>query len=280
VFVADKESSIEKRVDGSKLLTNLVNNQIHRAIEKIDKSEQLQSVIYPELHFRRNSLNLYIGRRGSGKTFNVLRELIKLSKLPGHGGYNLFLYVTDKSNDSTVNELVDMINLKTKVISYADTAVYLADLAKAKTAYEEIVRKDLTEDVTDDCKRKMMKAVMPDYWGAPTPHTVVLYDDAINVFKTAKYKVLYNLLFQNRQPKITYFMCIQDGFGIPAAIERNLDSCIIFGGYTDGQMLGMLFTQLGTGGSTKMLMDDYRQCSSREGIIFDYHDGTEDRLEE
>jgi hypothetical protein len=52
-------------------LTNLVN-------DGIDKDEQLQSVIDPELLFRRNSINLYIGRGGSGKTFNVLTKLIKL----------------------------------------------------------------------------------------------------------------------------------------------------------------------------------------------------------
>jgi phage terminase large subunit len=60
-------------------LNSLVNKQIKKAINGIDKSEQLQSVTDPELNFRQNSINLYIGGRGSGKTFNVLRELIKLS---------------------------------------------------------------------------------------------------------------------------------------------------------------------------------------------------------
>jgi hypothetical protein len=262
------------------MLTSFVNNQIHRTLKGIDKDEQLQSEIDPELHFRKNSLNLYIGRRGSGKTFNVLRELIKLSHLKDHGGYNLFIYCTDKTNDSTVHELINLLKLKTKVVSYDEMTSYLNDLVKAKTAYEEIVRKDLVHEVTDNCKNELIKAVRPTYFGAPTPHTVVLYDDAINVFKGQKYKVLYNLLFQNRQPKITYFLCMQDGFGVPPAVKRNLDTCIIFGGFADTQMLGMLFTQLGTGGSVRMLMDDYIGLTKREGLIFDYHNGTEDKLEE
>ena len=91
-------------------LKQIVDSKIRNAINGIDKSEQLQSIIDPELNFRRNSINLYIGRRGNGKTFNVPRELIKLSHLPNHG-FNDFIYCTDKSNDSTVSELLGLINL-------------------------------------------------------------------------------------------------------------------------------------------------------------------------
>ena len=101
-------------------LTSTANSKIKRAMAGIDKSEQLQSVIDSELLFRRNSINLYIGRRCSGKTFNVLRELIKLSDLPDCAGYNSFVYITDKTNDSTVNELLSLIKLKVKVVTYAD----------------------------------------------------------------------------------------------------------------------------------------------------------------
>jgi hypothetical protein len=85
-------------------ITLTVNRKIKKAIDSVDKSEQLQSVIDPQLNFRRNSINLYIGRRGSGKTFNVIREILKLSELPGMGGYNGFIYCTDKTNDSIESE--------------------------------------------------------------------------------------------------------------------------------------------------------------------------------
>ena len=109
-------------------LTNLVNSKIKKAIDGVDKDEQLQSAIDPEPLFRRNSINLYIGRRCSGKTFKVLRELIKLSQLPNKGGYNSFIYCTDKTNDSTVNELLDLVRLKVKIFSNNDMPVFLANL--------------------------------------------------------------------------------------------------------------------------------------------------------
>jgi hypothetical protein len=112
-------------------LTKFVNSKINKAMAGVDKSEQLQSIIDPELLFRRNSINLYIGRRGSGKTFNVMRELIKLSQLKNKGGYNSFIYCTDKTNDSTVNELLNLIKLNVRVIRYDDMPVFLADLIDA-----------------------------------------------------------------------------------------------------------------------------------------------------
>jgi hypothetical protein len=57
-----------------------------------------------------------ISRRGVGKTFSVLKELIKLSQLPDCGGYTTFLYVSDKTNDATVNELINRIALKVRIV--------------------------------------------------------------------------------------------------------------------------------------------------------------------
>ena len=118
------------------------------------------------------------------------------------------------------------------------------------------------------------------YFDTTTPGTVVLYDDAINIFRNTKNKLLLDLLYQNRQPKITYFLCMQDGFGLPAQIKRNLDTCFIFGGFNDSQMLNILLRQLNSS-----LIDNntigkaYRDLSTREALIFDYlPHGTEVRI--
>jgi hypothetical protein len=55
-------------------LTNYVNNIISCTIANIDKSEQLQSEIHPKIHFKYNSINLLISRRGFGRTFSVLKK--------------------------------------------------------------------------------------------------------------------------------------------------------------------------------------------------------------
>jgi hypothetical protein len=75
----------------------------------MDKSQQLQIEIHPEIRFKYNSINLLISRRGVGKNFSVLKELIKLSQLSVRSQYTTFLYILDKTNDITVNELINHI---------------------------------------------------------------------------------------------------------------------------------------------------------------------------
>jgi hypothetical protein len=154
-------------------LTHFVNGKIKNAMKGIDKSEQLQSEIDPELLFRRNSINLYIGRRGSGKTYNVMRELIKLSQLPNRGGYNLFFYVTDKTSDKTVNEMLSLIKLKVKVVTYKNAIKFIPDLISAKDAYDQVFEKGLVNSVTKECEQDLLTSVDLDHWTSITPCTVV-----------------------------------------------------------------------------------------------------------
>jgi hypothetical protein len=72
-------------------LENYVNNIISCTLANIDKSQQLQTEIHPEIHFKYNTINLLISRRAVEKTFSVLKELIKLSQLPDQCGYTTFL---------------------------------------------------------------------------------------------------------------------------------------------------------------------------------------------
>jgi hypothetical protein len=127
-------------------LTDIVNSKIKRAFKEIEKSKQLQSVIDPELIFRKNSINLNTGRRGSGKTFNILRELIKLSNLKGHGGCGSFICCTDKTNDDAANELLSMVKLKIRIVGHKDALVFLADLVDAKMGCSELLENGLLED--------------------------------------------------------------------------------------------------------------------------------------
>jgi hypothetical protein len=252
-------------------LTEKANDKIFRKMQDVDnKEEQLVSVIDHDLRFLRNSINLYIGMRGSGKTFNVLREMIKLSDLPYCGGFNGFIYVTDKTNDDTFKEMLSLIKLKIRIISYADANKFLADFIDAKAAYQEILDKGLLEETSEECVKDLMEALDLEAWGEPTPGTVVLYDDAINIFKRAAFSKLLDLLFKNRQPRITYFLCVQAPFSIPPEIKSNADTCIVFGGFKNQQMLHTLFLQLnGSPVEISELIREYRKLGRKQGLVFE-----------
>jgi hypothetical protein len=138
-------------------LNAIANKLINKTLKNIDKSKQLQTTIHPEIYFRYNSINLLISCRGVGKTFTVMKELIKLSQLPDKRKYTTFLYVSDKTNDCTVNELINLIKLNVKIVSYEDALAVLSDIIDAKSVYENALNKGLEDELTEKCKNEIFK---------------------------------------------------------------------------------------------------------------------------
>jgi hypothetical protein len=60
--------------------------KIREAQKNIDMTEQIQSLIHEDVNLYKNSINLLVGKRSSGKTENEFIELIKIDLLPHHGG--------------------------------------------------------------------------------------------------------------------------------------------------------------------------------------------------
>jgi hypothetical protein len=252
------------------MLDKLASRKIELALNGIDKDEQLQSYIHEDLNFKRNSINILISRRGVGKTFAVMKELIKLSHLPNFGNYTQFIYITDKMNDSTVNELIKLIKIKTRVVKYEDAYQVLKDIMESKTAYEQIIEKKLQNKLKESSRDNILSTLDVDGFGESVPHSAILFDDAINIFKETKFKPLKNLLFQNRQPRFTIFICLQDIFSIPPQIKRNADSVWIFTGFTDKTMFGMMCKQLGSPIKSDELWEIYQELEYRNALIFVY----------
>jgi hypothetical protein len=255
-------------------LVNIVNRKIRKKLNGIDKTQQVQSTIHKDIIFKRNSINLLISRRGVGKTFTVMRELIKLSELPACAGFTQFIYITDKTTDATVNELIKLIKLKVRVVKYENAVVVLKEIMEAKTEYEQIIKNDLEDTISENIANEILRTIdVDDFYPDFIPNSAILMDDAMNIFNEAKFKTLRDLIFQNRQPKFTIFICIQDFTGIPSSIKRNVDTVWIFAGFTDKTAFGMLLNRLGSPVNKLILWEIYIKLGFRDAILFDYEDG-------
>jgi hypothetical protein len=57
----------------------------------------------------------------------------------------------------------------------------LSDIAEGKTAYEEIVSKDLESELSEESKEDILSKTRDDDFYKELPHTFILQDDGINV---------------------------------------------------------------------------------------------------
>ena len=235
----------------------------------LDLTNELQTQIHPEVFFRRNSVNLLIGKKGSGKTYNVFRELIKLRHVPNHR-YSKLLYVSDKVYDPTYDRLKPLIPLTVEKVPYRDAVEKIKELAEAKVAVHDIVKNEINlDELTDSSKEKIANIL-----GAPIDntneihHTAILLDDCQNMFdrKTKTNEALFKMLFENRQPKLTYFLTMQDPKHFDSSLKQNLDSCWLFGGYTEHKF-NYLMNDIPHEEDLSELWDYYRRLSKNQAIV-------------
>ena len=211
-------------------LDEAFNRLFKKHVPQCDETNELQSEIHKDLNFKRNSVNLFVGGKGSGKTFNVLREISKMTILPNHG-YTQFIYVSDKTSDETYKRFEPMIDLPKRRVRYEDIEEVLTNLLDAKDAYKQVVDKGCSEKLTDSCREDLLSTLGVTDFETKHHHTLVFYDDALNVFKNTKSKI-FTLLFENRHGNITYFLNIQDPQRIDASVKSNIDSLWLFGGFS------------------------------------------------
>ena len=216
-----------------------VYDKVLRLLQKVNKNldltHELQTEIDPNVFFRRNSVNLLIGKKGSGKTYNVFRECLKLRFIKNHR-YTKMLYITDKPMDPTYLRIADLLPFPVDRVPYDQAVDAITQVSQAKAAMKEIsIRKISTEDLEDDAKEQL-EGILGENIDDPKEvyHTIVLLDDCQAMFerRTKENRDLWKLLFENRQPKITYFLTVQDPKGMDTSLKEALDSVWMFGGFT------------------------------------------------
>jgi hypothetical protein len=87
-----------------------------------------------------------------------------------------------------MNELNDLIkdNLKIIVTDYEHAYDVLDEIIEGKTSYDQVVRKDLEGEITEESKKEILtRAVNNDFYDQ-LPHMLVLFKNAMNIFDQKK----------------------------------------------------------------------------------------------
>ena len=203
--------------------------------KKLDLTHELQTEIDPNVFFLRNSVNLLVGKKGSGKTYNVFRECLKLRFIKNHR-YTKMLYITNKPDDPTYTRIASLMPFPVEVVPYGQAVEAITQLSQAKAAMREINEKNISTSQLEDDAKEELEGILGESITQPNSvyHSIVLLDDCQALFehRTASNKDLWKLLFENRQPKITYFLTCQDPKGMDTSIKEALDAVWVFGHYS------------------------------------------------
>ena len=244
-------------LDSNTTIDDDVDELIECALDRCSEADdQLVSPIDKDLFFRRNSVNLVVGRRGSGKTYLVLRELLKCLML-GHTEYTQLFYISDKYSDDTLKKLQPLLE---KYIQFS--------WVETKDALQLITALEFGKANMSEPKfRESLNAQSLSY--DVIPNTFLIFDDAINLF--SKPSELMKKLFQNRQARITAFVIIQDVQGISSSFKSNIDSMVLFGSFS-AQKFQVLTYQLPP--IPGFSFTAYSRLGNKDCVIIDFQTST------
>jgi archaellum biogenesis ATPase FlaH len=262
------------------MLDEIVDMEMAAIDEKDKKSikNEIHTEIHEDIMFPFNSINLVLGRTGSGKSRMVFREIAKGAHLK-EKPFHIFVLVSDKDNDKTFLKYRNMIERKVNnevtgipivKIRYEKAYEYLTKLSKAKEEYEHIQREPTYK--TNEQKRSILKFLHVTNFKKEALHTVILFDDATGRFTNKKDPMLNNFLC-NRHDKFTYFFNIHlfSKDAISMTLKKNMRCFWYFGGYCK-QDFNICYPFIKAPVNREELYAIYRRMGNRGVLFLDYTD--------
>ena len=253
-------------------LRQSLRHELKQEFKKFNNVDCVQHDIHPEVNIRYNTLNIFVGQRGSGKTFNAFNEIAAIARIQHK--FHLLIYVSNNPNDMTYTKFKSFIKIPHVLIPYTNAEEYINEIFEYKKAYDEIREKHLENMITNECRDEILNNLRIKNFSIPSIHTLILYDDAMEVFKKPNSQQ-FRWLLENRHTKSTYILCIQDWKGISPELKANIDSIWLFGGYPRNRYT-YIFNQISCPIDRDDLYNIYRGLSKRDVMIFNHKtDGDE-----
>ena len=248
--------------------------------DEIDK-EKLER-IHPQSYLYRNSVNILVGKQGSGKTFTCAYEIAKISQL--HDETHLLVIVCKDENkeDPTIKSLASMIDLPIEYVNESNAEEYMRNLLACKQKYNAIrkeikerkmipkIRSNMNENDFDiDTMKNTLNVLKIHDFSREYLHTLVLFNDIAKSKLFNRPTNYFNQLLPIcRHIQCSFFLNVQFWKSLPPEIKANATTIIIFGGF-DVRQLYYIFSQVPTACSVKEIIPEYRQLKKHDKLIVD-----------
>ena len=205
-----------------------------------------------------NSVNVYVGRPRSGKTYLALHDIISIVR--NDECCHLLVYINESgtSDDDTFNRFEQLIDVPIVFVKYDECEKFLKELIEYKNIYNKI--KDTNTDVRtipDEVVNELFEMLQIQDFNRPYLHTLILTEDATNA-KVIKRSDSYinDLLTRCAHTQFSFFILIHYWKALTTNIKANLSTIYIFGGYSRQQLQYMLY-QMNIPATMKEIMKEY-----------------------
>ena len=252
-----------------------VHNMVKECLQK-NKSQIANALIkkiHRDINIYYNSVNIFVGKQGSGKTLSAVEEIIKISHVPNAAHLLVYVSKTGDKKDVTFESLRELIDIPIAYVSQDDAEEYVNALLNYKQLYYTIRNEHLEDRIIDEQRNDIFKALKVNDFNCPMLHTLILFDDIANNKLLANEKSYFNNLMTTcRHNHVSFFLNVQFWKSLSTTIKSNVSTVFVFGTYSKEQ-LRYITHQITMNKSFDELYDEYRFMDKHSKIIIDCNNG-------
>ena len=241
------------------------------AIKPITK-ERLRKI--PRTNTYANSVNAYVGRPRSGKTYLALHDII--SVIRNDSNVHLLVYINEKGDcdDDTFDRFQELIDVPVIFVKYSDCEKFLKTLLDYKQIYNKIKNNNVpAKEIPEKVSTELFESLHIDDFSRDHLHTLIMLEDATNSKALRKADSYINdLLTRCAHTQFSFFILIHYWKALTTNIKANLSTIYIFGGYSRQQLQYMLY-QMAITSSLKELFPVYNSMPRYSKLAIDCNTG-------
>lgn len=226
-----------------------------------------------------NSVNVYVGRPRSGKTYLALHDVISIVRNDPNTHLLVYINENGECDDDTFSRFHQLIDVPVVFVRYADCEKYLRELLEYKTIYNKIKDNGMPINAIPlDVRQEIEDVLRITDFSRDHLHTLIMLEDATNskaIRKTDSY--INDLLTRCAHTQFSFFILIHYWKALTPNIKANLSTIYIFGGYSRQQLQYMLY-QMNIPVSFKELMPHYMRMPQYGKLMIDCNAGSFDLI--
>ena len=217
-----------------------------------------------------NSVNVYVGRPRSGKTYLALHDIISVVRNDPNVHMLVYINESGSCDDDTFDRFQQLINVPIVFVKYDECEEYLKELLEYKSIYNKIKDNNVERNEIPKCVyQEMCNALEIADFKREHLHTLILTEDATNakvLRKTDSY--INDLLTRCAHTQFSFYIIIHYWKALTTNIKANLSTIYIFGGYSRQQLHYMLY-QMNIPVTVKEIMNQYSKMPQYSKLMID-----------
>jgi hypothetical protein len=230
--------------------------------------------ISPFTPIKYNSINIAVGRRGSGKTHSMLREIIRISNSCDRT--HMLIYVVKNKDvvDPTFEKFKHLIKIPIEYVPAENLDETLKTIITYKEKYEKTIENQVIEEMmaVPEYMEVFQTILRVNDFHVSGLHTLIFIDDAVHVKILKPNSYVTSLLSENRQPRFSFFICIQFWKALNPSVKPNINTIFLFGTFSRSQ-ISYILQQIPMNISIDEFYQQYQHLKLQESAIIDCDTG-------